>query len=84
MGEIVCRERLCGEWPNLERIMLIATHRACDCQHTSSSKYLARVICKLSLNSWNTKYSHTVACVCKNILSVKHILLACPITIELF
>ena len=44
------------------------------------SRYLARVIYKLRLNSWNTKYSQNVTCVCKNILSVKHTLLECPIT----
>ena len=49
----------------------------------SCSRYLARVIYKLRLNSWNTKYSQNVTCVCKNILSVKHIL-ECPITTELF
>ena len=47
------------------------------------SRYLARVIYKLRLNSWNTKYSQNVTCVCKNVLSVKHIL-ECPITTELF
>ena len=41
----------------------------------SYSRYLARVIYKLRLNSWNTKYLQNVTCVCKNILSVKHILL---------
>ena len=47
----------------------------------SCSRYLARVIIyKLRLNSWNTKYSQNVTCVCKNILSVKHILLECPLT----
>ena len=50
----------------------------------SCSRYLARVLYKLRLNSWNTKYSQNVTCVCKNILSVKHILLECPITTELF
>ena len=50
----------------------------------SCSRNLARVIYKLRLNSWNTKYSQNVTCVCKNILSVKHILLECPITTELF
>ena len=50
----------------------------------SCSRYLARVIYKLRLNSWNTKYSQNVTCVCKNILSVKYILLKCPITTELF
>ena len=44
----------------------------------SCSRYLARVIYKLRLNSWNTKYSQNVTCVCKNILSVKHILLELP------
>ena len=41
-------------------------------------------IYKLRLNSWNTKYSQNVTCLCKNILSVKHTLLECPITKELF
>ena len=50
----------------------------------SCSRYLARVIYNLRLNSWNTKYSQNVTCVCKNILSVKYILLECPITTELF
>ena len=50
----------------------------------SCSRYLARVIYKLHLNSGNSKYSQNVACVCKNILSVKHILLECPITTEIF
>ena len=50
----------------------------------SCSRHLARVIYKLRLNTWNTKYSQNVTCVCKNILSVKHILLECPITTELF
>ena len=50
----------------------------------SCSRYVTRVIYKLRLNAWNTKYSQNVTCVCKNILSVKHILLECPITTELF
>ena len=50
----------------------------------SCSRYLVRVIYKLRLNSWNTKYSQNVTCICEKILSVKHILLECPITTELF
>ena len=50
----------------------------------SCSRYLARVIYKSRLNSWNTKSSQNVTCVCKNVLFVKHILLECPITTELF
>ena len=30
----------------------------------SCSRYLARVIYKLCLNTWNTKYSQNVTCVC--------------------
>ena len=37
------------------------------------SRYLARVIYKLRLNSWTTKYSQNVTCVCKNILSGEHL-----------
>ena len=50
----------------------------------SCSRYLARVIYKLRLNTWNTKYLQNVTCVCKNILSVKQILLECPITTYFF
>ena len=51
----------------------------------SCSKYLPRVIYKLRLNTRDTKYSQNVTCVCKNILSVKHILLQClAVTTELF
>ena len=46
--------------------------------------YLARAIYKFRLNSWNTKYSQTVACICKNVLAVNHILLYCPITTKSF
>ena len=46
--------------------------------------YLARVIYKLHLNTWNTKYPQNVTCVCNNILSVKHIPLESLITTELF
>ena len=45
----------------------------------SCSRYLARAIYKLRLNSWNTKYLQNLTCFCKNILSVKHILLESPI-----
>ena len=57
----------------------------------SCSRHLAKVIYKLRLNTWNTKYSQNVSCVCKNIVSVicypvlsYHIVLECPITTELF
>ena len=50
----------------------------------SCPRYLARVIYKLRLNTWNTKYSQNMTCVCKNILYVKYILLECPITTGLF
>ena len=45
---------------------------------------LAKVIYELRLNSWNTKHSQNMTYVCKNILSVKQMLLECPITTELF
>ena len=50
----------------------------------SCSSYLARVMYKFHLNSWNTECSQSVTCVCKNVLSVNYILLECPITTELF
>ena len=35
---------------------------------------------KLRLNSWNTKYSKNVTCICGQRLSVHHLLLECEIT----
>ena len=40
----------------------------------SCSRYLGRVIYKLRLNSWNTKYSQNVTCVCKNMLNILYCL----------
>ena len=56
----------------------------CKSAIPSCSRYLARVIYELRLNSWNTKHSQNMTCVCENTLSVKHILLECPVTTELF
>ena len=38
----------------------------------SCSRYLARVIYKFRLNSWNTKNSQNVTSVCKNVIFVNH------------
>ena len=46
---------------------------------TSTIPSCSRHLVNLRLNSWNTKYSQNVRRVCKNILSVKHILLECPV-----
>ena len=46
--------------------------------------YLAGVIWKLCLNSRNTKYSQNMTRICKNALSVNHILPECPTTTESF
>ena len=51
---------------------------------SSRLRYLARVISMFRLNPWNPKYSRIVTCVCKNVLSVNHILLECPVTTGLF
>ena len=48
----------------------------------SCLRYLARV--QVTSKFLNTKYSQNVACVCKNILSVKQMLLDCPTITELF
>ena len=40
----------------------------CKSAIPSCSRYLARVIYKLRLNSWSTKYSQNVTCVCKKYL----------------
>ena len=48
----------------------------------SCSRFLARVINKFRLNSWNTKCSQDVTCICKNVLSVSHILLVYRICVH--
>ena len=50
----------------------------------SCSRDLTRVIYKLRLNAWNTKYPQNVKWIPMNALSVNYILLERPITIELF
>ena len=66
-------------------LLLLDRERETETQRESErDRETDRVIYKLRLNSWKTKYSQNVTCVCKNILSVKHILLECPITTKLF
>ena len=50
----------------------------------SCSRDLTRVIYKLRLNAWNTKYPQNVKWIPMNALSVNYILLECPNTTELF
>ena len=50
----------------------------------SCPRYLAIVIYEIRLNSWNTKHSQKVTCICTNPISVYHILLKCLITTALF
>ena len=55
------------------------------CKETEKCKIaIPSLIDKLSLNSWNIKYSQNMTCICRNVLSVNHILPECPITTELF
>ena len=48
------------------------------------SRHTQIIINKLKLNTWNTKYSKEVTCVCKEKISVKHMLLNCPILNQLY
>ena len=48
------------------------------------SRHTQIIINKLRLNTWNTKYSKDVTCVCKEKISMKHILLNCPILNRLY
>ena len=79
-----CRSRLQESSQMLKQILFLWQIEISKSAILSCSRYLARVVYKLGLNSWNTEYSQNVTCICKNILSVKHILLECPITTELF
>ena len=71
-------------WPPFPRFYC-TPNKACLLCATSAGTYrvqflkFPKIVC-----SWNTKYSQTVTCVCKNVISVNNILLKCPITTELF
>ena len=47
-------------------------------------EFFSKINLQVTSKYMKHKYSQNVTCVCKNILSVKHILLECPITTELF
>ena len=53
-------------------------------QILSCSRHLARIVYKLRLNSWNTKFSSNVTCSCSQKLSVFQLLLDCPILQQLY
>jgi ribonuclease HI len=43
------------------------------------SRNIQIIINKLRINSWNTKFTKDVTCLCNKKLSIKHILLECPV-----
>jgi ribonuclease HI len=42
-------------------------------------RHISKIIYKLRLNSWNTKFSKDVKCLCNENISVRHLLIHCPI-----
>jgi ribonuclease HI len=42
-------------------------------------RHISKIIFKLRLNTWNTKYSKEVKCICNENISIYHILAQCPI-----
>jgi ribonuclease HI len=50
----------------------------------SCNRHLSKLIYKLKLNAWNTKFSQNVVCVCSQQISVKHIFFECPVLLKLY
>ena len=49
-----------------------------------SPRHLTRLVYKLRLNSWKTKYVKDVKCICNSKITVKHVLQDCPVLKLLF
>nr|AXL95723.1 conotoxin-like precursor unassigned superfamily 17 [Conus ermineus] len=50
----------------------------------SCLRHIVRLIHKLRLNTWNTKYSHGITCVCRENISVHHLLFECSVLTTLY
>nr|AXL95626.1 conotoxin-like precursor unassigned superfamily 17 [Conus ermineus] len=50
----------------------------------SCPRHIVRLIHKLRLNTWNTKYSHGISCVCRENISVHHLLFDCSVLTPLY
>ena len=50
----------------------------------NASRKISRLVYKLRLNSWNTKFSKNVVCACSSIISIEHIIFDCPILTALY
>ena len=53
----------------LEKIVYKQNEKKVNLRYLLFRGILARIIYKLYLNTWNTKYPQNVTCVCKNIIS---------------
>jgi ribonuclease HI len=42
-------------------------------------RHISKIIYKLRLNTWNTKFSKEVKCLCNDNISINHLLVECPI-----
>ena len=49
----------------------------------SCPRNVASLIYKLRLNSWKTKYSENISCICLGKISVHHIFFECPVVLKL-
>jgi ribonuclease HI len=50
----------------------------------SCNRHLSKLIFKLKLNAWNTKFSQNVVCVCSQQISVQHLFFECPFLLNLY
>ena len=50
----------------------------------SCPRHLARLVHKLRLNTWNTKYSRDITCICKENISIRHLLFECSILTQAY
>jgi hypothetical protein len=50
----------------------------------SCNRHISKLIYKLKLNAWNTKFSQNVVCVCFQQISVKQLFFECPILLNLY
>jgi ribonuclease HI len=47
-------------------------------------RYISILIYKLRLNTWKTKFSREIKCICQNNINVKHLIYECPVLTNLY
>ena len=80
MSQLVTHDlhhRLCGSLKSKLNLLFKEKMKLKPYKRIFCPRYITCLIHKLRMNSWKTKYSKDITCVCKEPLSIHHILMEC-------